>query len=147
MSKAYARALSYLTARNRTVKETADYLVRKGFSASEIQEAISRLQEVSLLNDTRTAMEWVDYCLACKPRGRDRLRVELLKRGLDRDVIEEALAKLDEEKEYELALQLLSPRPVAEWSREKLFRFLRYRGFSFPIIERVNLHYENLTQD
>lgn len=145
MTQAYARALGYLTARNRTVKETIDYLRRKGYPSSQIEEAIARLLELDLLNDGRTASQWVDYCLACKPRGRERLRQDLLKRGVDRGIIEEALGKVDDDCEFALALRILASRPVAEWSRAKLSRFLHNRGFTFACIERVNLHYENLT--
>lgn len=147
MKKALSRALSYLTARNRTVKETTKYLRRKGYSASQIEGAISRLLELDLLNDKRTAVQWLDYCLESKPRGRERLRRDLINRGIEREIIEEVLGKVDDECEYDLALKVLASRPVLEWSRSKLYRFLSYRGFSFSIIERVNLYYENLTQD
>lgn len=145
MNRAYSRALSYLTARSRTVRETTEYLIRKGFSASEIHEAVARLLEIDLLNDMRTAREWVDYCLSCKPRGRDRLMMELSRRGIDREIILETLADVDDSTEYAQALQLLAPRPVNTWPRDKLFRFLRYRGFSYSVIERIYTHYENLT--
>ncbi|HBS92727.1 MAG TPA: hypothetical protein DEA85_01805 [Firmicutes bacterium] len=145
MAGAFSRALNYLTARSRTVKETTDYLLRKGFSPEETGQAVARLLELDLLNDKKTAVQWVEYCMRCKPRGRDRLSRELLSRGVDRAIIEETLEMLDEDAEFELAMQLLSPRPVSQWPENKLYRFLRYRGFSFPIIERVKLYYEHLT--
>src|SRR5690554_4996505 len=107
MTQAYARALGYLTARNRTVKETTDYLCRKGYPGFQIEEAIARLVDLDLLNDRRTAFQWVDYCLACKPRGRERLRQDLLKRGVDREIIDEALGKVDDDCELSLALRVL----------------------------------------
>lgn len=147
MSNAYSAALNYLAARSRTVKETRDYLRRKGYSASAIEEAIGRLQHSGLLDDRRTAQQWVDYCLACKPRGRERLRHDLLKRGIDRGIVSAVLESVDDDCEYALALQLLASRPVSSWSRAKLFRFLLYRGFSFSVIERICLANENLTED
>jgi regulatory protein len=146
MSEAYSRALGYLAPRNRTVKEITDYLIRKGFSAEEILQAVSRLVESDLVDDRRTAEQWVDYCLTCRPRGRDRLRLELIRRGIDRDLVESVLAPVDDSTEYQLALKLLAPRPVQDWTRARLYRFLRYRGFSFEVIERICMHYENLTQ-
>lgn len=147
MAGAYSRALNYLAARSRTVQETTEYLLRKGCSPEETQQAVSRLLELDLLNDKKTSVQWVEYSMRCKPRGRDRLSRELLARGVDRAIIEEALAVLDEEAEYDLALRLLSPRPVSRWPQDKLYRFLRYRGFSFHTIERVKIYYENLTGD
>lgn len=145
MAGAFSRALNYLTARSRTVQETTEYLLRKGYSPEDTAQAVTRLLELDLLNDQKVAVQWVEYSMRCKPKGRDRLSRELLARGVDREIIEEALAVLDEEAEFELALQLLSPRPVSRWPQDKLYRFLRYRGFSFHIIERVKLYYENLT--
>jgi regulatory protein len=145
MATAFSQALNYLTARSRTVQETSKYLLRKGCSPQETQEAILRLLELDLLNDKKTASQWVEYTMRCKPRGKDRLNRELRARGVDRAIIEEVLLVLDDDTEYELALELLASRHVSEWPREKLFRFLRYRGFSFPVIERIQLYYENLT--
>ena len=73
--------------------------------------------------------------------------MDLLHRGIEKDIIDEVLGKVDDDCEFSLALEVLASRPVSEWSRAKLYRFLRYRGFTFPIIERVNLYYENLTRD
>jgi len=145
MAGAYSRAIKYLAIRDRTVKETTDYLLRKGYSTQETQEAIDRLVEVDLLNDRRTAQHWVDYWLACKPRGRKRMDMDLRRHGVDREIIEEVLTAVDDEMELELALRLLTGRQVQDWPRQKLYRFLQYRGFSYLVIEKVNAHAENLT--
>jgi regulatory protein len=146
MSKAYSRALGYLTIRSRTVKEITDYLARKGFSETETQETVSKLLEVGLLDDSTTARQWVEYWLACKPLGRDRMRLELQRRGVGRDIIDDILSAIDNETELELATAFLAPRPVHQWTREKTYRFLRYRGFSHAVIERIIFQQENLTQ-
>lgn len=145
MSRAYSRALNYLTARSRTVKEIADYLARKGFADSEIHDAVSRLQDLGLLDDRRVAKEWVSYCLSCKPLGKDRMEIDLVKRGVDRAIIQEILVSVDEDVEFDQAVKLLAPRPVHQWTRDKLYRFLRYRGFSYSTINRIHAFYENLT--
>lgn len=145
MATAFSRALNYLTARSRTVQETIAYLQRKGYSQEETEEAVLRLLELDLLNDEKTASQWVEYTMRCKPRGKDRLSRELLGRGVDRAVVEAVLSSFDADTEYELALALLACRPVEQWTREKLFRFLRYRGFSYSVIDRVKGYYENLT--
>lgn len=145
MSRAYSRALNYLTARSRTVKEITDYLARKGFTDSETHDAVSRLQDLGLLDDKRVAKEWVSYCLACKPLGKERMQVELVKRGVARAIIEEVLVPVDEDVEFDLALELLAPRPVHQWTRDKMYRFLRYRGFSYSTINSIHTYYENLT--
>ena len=147
MAKAYSRALGYLTIRNRTVSETSDYLARKGFPDDEVQETIAKLIELGLINDRITAEGWVNYWLTCKPRGRDRMRVELYRRGVGRGIIDDVLSIVDDETEMELATALLEPRPVSQWTREKIYRFLRYRGFSHSVIERIIFQQENLTQD
>lgn len=147
MASAFSQSLYYLTGRNRTVHETGEYLRRKNYSSEEILHALTRLLELDLLDDRKTAAEWVAYTMRCKPRGRERLNRELRARGINKSIVEEALAPVDEEAELELALQLLSSRPVAEWTQAKLFRFLRYRGFSFSTLERVRARYEYLTED
>lgn len=143
MATAFSKALDYLTARSRTVRETTDYLLGKGFSSAETIAAVERLLELDYLNDRKTAAGWVEYTMRCKPRGRDRLIRDLKLRGVENDVIAEALEPIDDEAELALALQLLAPRPVRDWPPAKLYRYLRYRGFSHRTIERVKLHYED----
>ena len=145
MASAFSRALKYLSVRSRTVQETTAYLLRKGCSPEETGQAVARLLELDLLNDKKTAAQWVEYCMRCKPKGRIRLSQELYARGVDRDTINQVLEVLDDNTEYDLALQLLAPRPVTQWPPEKLYRFLSYRGYSAHTIERVKNYYQNLT--
>lgn len=142
MATAYSKALDYLTGRSRTVKETEDYLLRKGFSTRDTKQALARLLAHGYLDDSKTAAGWVEYTMRCKPRGRERVRRELRARGIEQEIAEQALIPLDDQTEQELALRLLAPRPVKSWTQDKLFRFLRYRGFSYQTIERIRLHYE-----
>lgn len=145
MSRAYARALGYLTARNRTIKETSEYLHRKGFSSAEIEETIAKLVDLDLLNDLRTAELWIAYCIRANPRGKKRISYDLQKRGVPREVVESVLAELDLTVELEMAKKLLSSRRSEEWSQEKIYRFLSYRGFSSSVIQVTVAGCENLT--
>lgn len=142
MATAFSKGLDYLTARSRSVAETTKYLLSKGYSPQETAQAVARLLELDYLNDRKTAAGWVEYTMRCKPRGRERLSRELRARGFEREVIAAALESLTDEAELELALQLLAPRPVQQWPATKLFRFLRYRGFAYGVIEAVKLRYE-----
>lgn len=146
MADAFSRALGYLTARSRTVQETNRYLLGKGYPPEEVQGAVARLLELDLLNDEKTARQWVEYNSRCKYKGRERLLRELRARGVDPETVEKALEPLDDEEELRMALELLAPRRAEEWPLGKLYRFLRYRGFSYCTWERVKLYYENLTE-
>lgn len=146
MATAFSKALDYLTGRSRTVAETTKYLLGKGYPSPETAQAVAKLLKLGYLDDKKTAVQWVEYTMRCKPLGRERLRRELIFRGVGREIVEEVLESLDDATEYTIALRLLAPRPVHQWPRIKLFRFLQYRGFSFGTIEKVKLYYEKMDE-
>lgn len=147
MATALSKALDYLTGRSRTVAETNKYLLGKGYPAVETAQAVARLLELGYLDDKKTAVQWVEYTMRCKPLGKERLRRELVFRGIKREIVEEVLEILDDASEYDLAMQLLEPRPVHQWPRAKLYRFLQYRGFSYNTIEKIKNYYESSKGD
>ena len=60
-------ALSYLTARMRTVREVEERLDDLQYGEGDILTTVNRLQELNLLNDAEYAREFVRTRLASKP--------------------------------------------------------------------------------
>ena len=129
-------ALSYLTARMRTVREVEERLDDLQYGEGDILTTVNRLQELNLLNDAEYAREFVRTRLASKPVSRQKLYMDLKTHKVPEELIRAALEELPTETEAD------SAREVAEkfWRqmsgleesvrRERVLRRLMSRGFS-----------------
>ncbi len=140
--KARERALRLIGCRDRSKSEIRKRLVGSDFPEDIVEEVIDQLSRAGLLDDRKFSRDWVKSRTASKPMGRTRLAWELRSRGIDAPTVEQALEGLDQETEYGLARSLAEARlrrtdRDAPSVRNKLGSFLRRRGFSWDVIERV----------
>ena len=136
-------AFRYL-ARPRTVRQVRDRLARAGFEGEVVEEVIRRLEELGLLDDKEFAKAWVEERLRLRPRWRRALWQELARKGISREVVEEALHEgLSGVEEYEVAEGLLRgmERRYRNLDPERALRrmqdFLLRRGFTWEIVKEV----------
>jgi len=92
------RALECLDRRDYSRKELQRKLTEKGVSPEEAAEAVEYLVSLGFVDDARyAALVLRQY--AGKGYGKNRVRMELQRRGLDRDVIDNALAEMPEQED------------------------------------------------
>lgn len=146
-----ARALSYalrlLAPRARTEAEVRRRLEKRGFSIGSIEDCIMRLKNDGLLDDEGFARQYVAYSRRRKPMGRMRLRRELERLGVRRELILEVVEEISPAEEEDLARKALRERgdigtvPGDPDDRERrlrrLFAFLARRGFPRHVALRV----------
>lgn len=141
----YVLALRYLQYRPRSIKEMIEYLTRKKASPQDIEKVIAILQEQKLLNDEEFARSWVRTRAALKPTGKYLLKLELIQKGIDKQIIGRVLQEAQEESgsDLELAKVLLEKKKekLKNLSREELFKkaggFLKRRGFGYETIKKA----------
>jgi regulatory protein len=141
LKKAKNQALRYLSYRDRSTLEIRQYLEKKEYPQSVIQQALDALIEFNYLNDQRFALEWGRYKINKQKLGKSRLYTELLNKGIEKEVLESTLATLYENNpETELAIKcarkkMNSLKGVEEEKKERrLIQYLKRRGFSSDII-------------
>ncbi len=83
-------ALSFLEHRERSAFEVKTHLLSKGFGEDEIEEELKRLKEFRYVDDARYCGDYIRYG-AGKGRGPVRLQHELAEKGIDAELIREAL--------------------------------------------------------
>ena len=101
-------ALTYLTARMRTRKETEKKLLSLGYSEEETEATLLRLAELGLVNDSFFAEEFVRTRTAAARTSRAALKYQLARYQTDAEAAEAALASVSPEQE------LASARAEAE---------------------------------
>lgn len=134
------RAFNLLSYRARSKKELIDRLKQKETDPQLINEVINELSAVELINDFEFAQSWVSE--RGKLYGPFRLRNELIKKGIAKEIIDQVL---DEFNEVEVANKLaakwinrhknLAPKVL----ERRLFGFLARRGISYDTIKSLNI--------
>lgn len=139
-ANAHKKVLDYLAYRPRSWKELSDYLLGKRVPQRIVEEVLGSLAREGLVDDLAFARYWVENRERFRPRSRAMLRYELRRKGLDEEVISEALATVDEEESAHRAAHQRASRYIRldERSfRQKMSQFLRRRGFTYQLIREV----------
>ncbi len=92
-------ALNLLSYSARTRAELKRRLRQKGFRPARIDLCLDRLAEKGFIDDEAVAASFVRDRLRHRPRGKVALTSELRAKGVDRDVVEETIAKVFEAEE------------------------------------------------
>jgi regulatory protein len=93
--QARAVCLRLLTARARTRAELAAQLAKRGFADDVGDRVLDRLTDVGLVDDRDFAEQWVRSRHVSAGKGKRALLAELRTKGIDDEVIADALADVD----------------------------------------------------
>lgn len=138
LQKLIARAISYVSFRPRSGKEIHEYLLKrvKGDTEEYIRMAEDRLKELGYINDATYAKRFIESRNRSRPKGKKLIQLELLRKGISREIIE----KIDGPTDSELALKVVQKKyslwrklPMLE-QKKKLFGLLQRRGFASSVI-------------
>jgi regulatory protein len=147
LERPLAIAYRYLNARERTRAEMRTHLQGKGIDPRDVERSIEALVGQGHLDDLRFARLFVQDKRELDEWGADRIRRTLLGRGVDRDVVEEALAEheSDEGGELDRALAVLRrrfPSPAGDRrERERALGVLLRKGYDSDMaLEAISAH-------
>lgn len=102
--------LRLLTVRARTRAELAGQLTKRGYPDDVSALVLDRLADVGLIDDEDFAEQWVRSRHVNAGKGKRALASELRTKGIDDDVIAEALADIDSDAERVRAEQLVADK-------------------------------------
>jgi regulatory protein len=102
--------LRLLTARARTRAELAAQLTKRGYPDDVGERVLDRLADVGLVDDQDFAQQWVRSRHLNAGKGKRALAAELRTKGVDDEVITEALADVDADAERVRAERLVADK-------------------------------------
>lgn len=143
-----AAAASMIGSRPLSKKELTRRLVRKGADEEDAGEAADWLEDIGAVNDREYAAMLVRH-YAGKGYGRARIREEMYRRGVDRELWDEALEELPDQSEtLDRLIQKkcrgdLSDRREVKRVSDSLLR----RGFSWNEVKEALRRYTELLED
>lgn len=147
-SRCRQRALRIIGARAMSVRELTDRLKEKGESPENAEDAAQWLLDMRLLDDAQYAAMCVRH-YAAKGYGPGKIRNELYRRGIARELWDEALEELPEQDERIDALlrrKLKSDTPDRTELR-KAADYLYRRGFGRDEIHAALARYSELSEE
>lgn len=138
-------AFDYLAHKARTEEEVRRKLREKEVPSFVVEDVIARLEELDYLDDEAYARDYAHNRFSSKKYGPIRIRRELLKRGVDRHLAEQAVDELVAERDVRAAAWTHAekrwPRLAGEEDprrrKQKMYRYLRRRGFTSDTIYSI----------
>lgn len=132
---ALSKALTFVTATQKTKKQVCDYLAKKGYLPVVIDYVISKMTDYHFLDDGAYA---ASYCNgAATKKGKRLIRMELRGKGVGDDEIEEALGSVDEETQKNAAERTMEKymrgKTADRETLQKAFRYLLSKGFDYDL--------------
>src|SRR4051794_32709606 len=132
-SRAVERALRSLAVRERTEHELRVFLERRQFESDVIDDVIVALRGEGLLDDAGYAHRFAEDRRLLDRWGNERIARDLVRRGVERELIDQALAGHGRDEELAVAIELLDrcfPLPFdGDRERDKAWRMLVRRGY------------------
>jgi regulatory protein len=147
LDAAFQASLRFLSFRPRSSSEMRTYLVKKyaQLSTKAVEGILERLSKIGYLNDMEFAQWWVQQRREVGKRwGPQKIKLELLKKGLAPEIIEQALSGSQKKiADLELIAKELPKlikkygEPTTYETRVKIMQSLARRGFSWENIKEA----------
>jgi regulatory protein len=133
-------AIRFLGYRPRSESEVRQRLQKHGFDGECLEKSLARLKEQGLVDDIAFARFWKDNRETFSPRSKRLTGMELRRKGLSSDVIEQVIGEIDEkDSAYRAALKKAPRLATCEYQdfRRRLGDYLGRRGFNYGIIKET----------
>ncbi|MCR1949623.1 MULTISPECIES: recombination regulator RecX [unclassified Clostridium] len=124
-------------------KELKDKLLLKGYDNLTIDKTLSFLKEYNFLSDTNYVKMYVKD--RSRLQGKKKIKYDLIKKGINDNLIEREISNIDEEEEKEVAYNMalkkynvLSKRESDKYKlSQKIYRFLLSKGYDYDTVSYV----------
>jgi regulatory protein len=134
--KNYIRAVDLISRRLRSEKEIRDNAFRKNWTKESTEKVIKRLRERGFLNDEKFAESFVRSRAALRNYSARKMKLELAKKGITKDIYGKVLATSDEYDEQAALKKLIAKkRTHYAGNEQKLIAYLARQGFQYDDIK------------
>lgn len=162
--KLYQRTLEWVFARPRSVKETRDHLYKKlntpvlvkkknddpegpefkyerverfpkEYRGEFLESILAKLIEKGYVNDQKFAEYFVENRNVKKGISGKRLKMELAKKGVAKDMMEEVMG--DSERDEETEIMKMIKRKRKKYNKSKLIVYLCRQGFDYELVKEL----------
>lgn len=139
----YEKLIRWCTYRDRCISEVRLKCKELGLDAEQTEKIVSRLIKENYLNEERFACQFAHSKSAVKKWGRQKILFELKRKKVDSDIIEQALAGIEDANYQHTLYQLAEKKwnslkePHPGKRKLKLRAYLHQKGYSVQDIQHV----------
>lgn len=130
-------ALKQISYRSRTSFDLKNKLKEKKYSEDAINKVIQFLEDYDLINDKLYVKSFVNDKSKINNWSKGKIRYKLKAKHIDDSLIETYLNEISDDEEYEKAYEAGLHKKESVDDKNKVYRFLASRGFSYDIIRDV----------
>ena len=133
---ALQKACDYIAKMPKTEKNIRDYLAKKGYEELVINSVIDKMKEYNYIDDVAYAKE---YLQSVKDMGVNKIRYNLLKRGIKKNVVDTILCDYDDSRDVmlDIAKKFMKDKEYSMENFAKLSRRLASKGFEYDKISSI----------
>lgn len=142
------RAMNLLKTRDYTAYQLKTKLLDSGYPEYIADEAIEYVKQYGYVNDNRYARDYVKSKI--QSTGRNEIKQKMIRKGLDKDVIEEAFFQCEQEdisgrELWEMEAEVIRKTLVKKGynhelsyeDKQKILAYFYRRGFDIELVRRV----------
>ena len=131
--RATLRAMHILERTDKTEAQLRRKLEESEYPKEAVESAIAYVTSYGYLDDRRYAEHYIEW--KKQGKGKARLKMELVQKGISREIIEEVLESTDFGATREMIRQIILKKrktdiPMNEKEKQRLYGFLMRKGFS-----------------
>lgn len=141
-SKATNYCLNRLSYRQRSEKELRDSMKIKGYAEDNIEVAIEYCKKYGYIDDLKFAQSFVSDKINLNKYGPERIKYDLILKGISRDIIDKALV-VDRDEQLNMAREVANKKKSSYKNDNqiaiyrKMSSFLQRKGFTYDVISSV----------
>jgi regulatory protein len=140
-TRGHDKAMRLLSMRARSRREIESALRTLGIADAVRRGIVEALEEAGLVDDARFAREFVSVRKDTRRVGPHRLRADMAKLGLQRAVVDKALAGYGADEQETLARALVERTirggPIDEKAVRRVVALLKRKGYDYSVVNRV----------
>lgn len=131
--RATLRAMHILERTDKTEAQLRRKLEESEYPKEAVESAIAYVTSYGYLDDRRYAEHYIEW--KKQEKGKARLKMELVQKGISREIIEEVLESTDFGETREMIRQIILKKrktdiPMNEKEKQRIYGFLMRKGFS-----------------
>lgn len=138
---ALKKILHYCDYQDRCKKEIFTKLDSFELSESDKSFIVEFIQDEGYINDERYCRSYVKSKLNLKKWGVNKIKLSLIAKGVDRDIIDEVISEIDQDSYKEELVNLLKNRKINESDpykrKAKLIRYAVGKGYSYSLVMEI----------
>lgn len=130
------RSLEWLMNRPHSEREFRDYLYRKKVEPEQIESLVNEMTQKGYLNNAKFAA-WFTELQARRGKSDRAIRAELFKKGISRELADEALPQEAGDETERLKAMIIKKQKLTRYKNdpEKLMCYLVAQGFSWQVVK------------